>query len=175
MECSGSTFVESCDEPIEIKNVLHVPGLAANLLSVSKIVENGNIVSFDKNGCTIKNSDEKVLLKCKSTCGVYKVEPRNLCMLTKVADSAMDWHRRLGHTNYQTLIKMKKDPSYGINFNDDDKQIKNCEICARGKQTRNSFATSDTKTDRALQLIHYDLAGPMENISYGMTRYCIRF
>jgi hypothetical protein len=31
--------------------VLHVPDLAENLLSVYRIVQNGNVVSFDKNGC----------------------------------------------------------------------------------------------------------------------------
>lgn len=44
VECCGSTFIESQNNPIEIIKVLHVPGLAENLLSVCKIVENGNIV-----------------------------------------------------------------------------------------------------------------------------------
>lgn len=52
----GDTTIKINSETIDIHDVMHVPGLVANLLSVSKIVERGNSVLFDNSGCTIKNS-----------------------------------------------------------------------------------------------------------------------
>lgn len=40
---------------IKLKKVMHVPGLAVNLLSVSQIVQNGNTVVFDARGCSVYN------------------------------------------------------------------------------------------------------------------------
>lgn len=57
VNCVGNALLKVCEKEIEINNVLHVPDLVANLLSVQKIVEKGNNVSFDKNGCVIRNSE----------------------------------------------------------------------------------------------------------------------
>lgn len=93
-------------------------------------------------------------------------------MLAKRADSAMDWHRRLGHINYQTLNKMKNDPTYDISYG---WWPWNKKLQGMPKQTRNSFPKSETKSSRVLELVHSDLAGPMENLSYGMVRYMLVF
>lgn len=65
----------------------------------------------------------------------------------------------------------------GINFNDDDAEIKNCETCVRGQQTREKFEKSDSKTNEILELIHSDLMGPMETPSMrgGGAKYILIF
>lgn len=175
VESVGSTTICADDGKIAVDRVLHVPGLAVNLLSVSKIVERGNSVLFNKEGCFIKNSGNEMVASCKSTNGIYRIEAAGVCMLTKHKATAMEWHRKIGHVNYQTLVKMKNDPAYGIAFSDDDHQVKNCEVCARGKQSRKSFPMSETSSQKILQLVHTDLAGPMENKSFGLTRYMLTF
>lgn len=171
----GEATIEPNGKPIEIKNVLHVPELAVNLLSVSRIAENGNVVIFDKKGCTIKNEKDEVLAYCKQANGVYRLETKRMCMLAKSTNTAMEWHRRLGHVNFQTLKRMKSNPMYGIKFDDDGNEVQNCVVCAKGKHTRNSFTKSETTTKQVLELVHSDLAGPMENISYGGAKYMLVF
>lgn len=146
------------------------------MLSVSKIVKKGNAVLFDKTGCTIRNANKEILLKCKPTGGVYRVETNEMCMLAKKSKTAKQWHRGLGHVNFQILQRMKNNPSYGISYEDDDHEIRNCEVCAKGKHTRTPFAhKSETSTKQVLELMHSDLGGPMENTSYGGAKYMLAF
>lgn len=175
VESVDSTTICADDGTIAVDRVLHVPGLAVNLLSVSKIVEHGNSVLFNKEGCFIKNSGNEMVASCKSSNGIYRIEAAGVCMLAKHKATAMEWHRKMGHINYQTLVRMKNDPAYGIAFSDDDHEIKNCEVCARGKQSRKTFPVSETSSQKILQLVHTDLAGPMENKSFGLTRYMLTF
>lgn len=70
----------------------------------------------------------------------------------------MTWHRRHGHVNFQVLVKMKNNKEYGIDFDDNDKEIKEFEFLARGKQTRRQFPISETISKLPLELIHSDLA-----------------
>lgn len=84
VKCVGSTTIKTADTPIAINKVLHVPGLAANLLSVSKMVENGNsVLLFNKEGCTIRNSENEMLVNVKQTGGIYRLDTKNVCMLAK--------------------------------------------------------------------------------------------
>lgn len=53
---AGSTVLKLHNNEIPVNNVLHVPGLSANLLSVYHIASKGNSVTFDSNGCVIKNA-----------------------------------------------------------------------------------------------------------------------
>lgn len=102
----GSTLLNISDNEIVANNVLHVPQLSVKLLSVSKIVENGNEVIFSKNGCVIRNESGAVIAKCKAEIGVYKIlMKRDNCLLTKKHDTAYTWHRRLGHVNYEAVQK----------------------------------------------------------------------
>lgn len=172
----GKATIKTSNNEIAIKKVLHVPELAVNLLSVSKIVEGENEVLFNKHGCFIYDGDGNLLLKCKETNGIYKVNTnRNVCMLAKKTDNAMLWHRRLGHINFQSLKKMRDEAVHGIEFADDDTFIKRCEVCARGKQTRNSFGLSETHTTKLLEIIHSDVCGPMQNKSINGSRYMLTF
>ena len=44
-----------------LKNVLLIPKLAYNLLSISKVSEKGKMVKFDESGCEIINADAKCI------------------------------------------------------------------------------------------------------------------
>lgn len=57
VSCAGDiqieTAINGCSYDITVKDVLCVPDLTTNLLSVSQLINNGNKVSFKKNGCYI--------------------------------------------------------------------------------------------------------------------------
>lgn len=172
----GDTLLKVDDNNIVANNVLHVPTLSVNLLSVSKIVEHGNTVLFTRDGCIIKNQNGAVIAKCKAENGVYKLKAKTgSCLLTKRSESAYDWHRRLGHLNFDAMTKMKNGVVSGLNFGGDDTEIRNCETCARGKLARLPFKRSKSESKEILELIHSDIVGPMEVESIGRAKLLITF
>lgn len=82
------------------------------------------------------------MAQCKESDGVYKIRSSNYrCMFTKTENNnkVVDWHRRLGHLNYQSMCKMRDGAVLGIKFKNDPNVLKSCEICPMGKQARLPF------------------------------------
>lgn len=173
---AGETVLNICKNNIPVSNILHVPGLSANLLSVSHIASNGNSVLFDADGCTISNKKNEIVAKCKSENGVYKfcTSSDGACMIARRKETAITWHRRLGHIGFQRMQQMRNAVD-GIEFDDNDDEIKQCITCARGKQARIPFEPSQSKSRGVLELIHTDLMGPMETNSMGGAKYVLTF
>lgn len=73
VKCMGNSILNVNNQTIQVNDILHVPGLSANLLSVSKIVSQGNRVVFDADGCKIYNRDKEIIASCKAQNGVYKL------------------------------------------------------------------------------------------------------
>lgn len=174
---AGKTTLNTNGKEIVVKEVLHVPALSANLLSVHDIASHGNSVLFDTNGCTIRNANDEIVLQCKPTNGVYKVgtNANAVCMQSKHTVSSYTWHRRLGHTGLQRMKQMRDGAVDGLSFSEESQEIKNCETCAYGKQSRASFGKSERQSKAVLELIHSDIMGPMESNSIGGARYILTF
>jgi hypothetical protein len=95
--------------------------------------------------------------------------PNNIYILDEVKgekccmgqiDQSWLWHRRMGHINFDNLVKInKKQGCKGSSLN--CKTFRSiCKHCQHGKQTRVSFKTKEHSTSKPLQLIHTDLCGP---------------
>lgn len=75
--CSGvrDLMVNFGNEVRQLKNVLFVPQIATNLISVSKLVESGLTIEFGSHGCSIYDSkvsgNRLALVGCKN--GIYKL------------------------------------------------------------------------------------------------------
>jgi hypothetical protein len=92
------------------QDVLLVDGLKHNLLSVSQMCDIGCEVLFTSKDCKIKslNSGQVVAKGIRTENNVYVLkENREECHLRKHDESWL-WHRRLGHLNFDHLIKLKK-------------------------------------------------------------------
>lgn len=174
---SGKLKIVINQREIEVNNVLHVPELSANLLSVDQITRNGNKVTFNNGECSIYNRHDECVVKAKGTDGIYKIKcSKARSLLSKCSSSsALTWHRRVAHINYTDLCRMRDGIVDGIKFEDDEIAVKNCQSCAEGKQTRDSFNHKSTRAHNKLDLIHSDLCGPMENVSIGGARYILTF
>jgi len=61
------------EDTVLVTNVLHVPDLTTNLLSVSKITQRGRTVIFDKKKCTIYDEDKNILATATEDHGMYKL------------------------------------------------------------------------------------------------------
>ena len=78
-------------------------------------------------------------------------------------ESLMHFHKSLAHLNYDTIIRMAKDPASGIQLTDELRA--NCLACAQGKQTKNPQSRKDTGRNAPIDVIGgficSDLKGPM--------------
>ena len=57
----------------------------------------------------------------------------------------LQFHRRLGHLCYDTIVKMTRDPASGIKLTDTKRVT--CLACAQGKQTKNRQYSRDSGTN----------------------------
>ncbi|KAG5674318.1 hypothetical protein PVAND_004295 [Polypedilum vanderplanki] len=173
----GTSNIRVYNGEVEVKDVHYVPKLATNLLSVSKITQSGNKVIFEKNECRIINGSNELVAKCEVQNGIYKlVNEQSLSMLADSKQNALvKWHRRFGHANYRTLVQMKNGGVTGMKFSQNEDAIKNCKVCCEGKQYTLPYKSSKSSTNDVLEIIHSDLAGPMENLSNGKARYILTF
>lgn len=180
--CSGdirlTTRVKTITHEVEIKNVLCIPTLTTNLLSVSRMIANGNRVSFNKNGCYIYNTQNVCIGEASLENDVYRLNiDASKQLLAAVAQTSCNtWHRRLGHINMNDLEKMKKGAVKGVTYQDKQNiSQSSCVVCCEGKQSRLPFSASTSTSSRVLEVVHTDLCGPMEKKSLGLARYYLLF
>lgn len=93
--CSGDAEITtSHNYNITVKNMLCVPSLTTNLLSVSELIKNGNSVVFEPNKCLIRNQLGGLVAEADLIDGVYRVNLQTQnCLLTSTQVSGETWHR----------------------------------------------------------------------------------
>lgn len=167
-----------------IKDVMYVPELTANLLSVSTLTERGYCVVFDNNRCTLYDSEQfhvkgDVVTTASKTSGMYRLDTVNTkvqnCALTTSMNMHELWHKRLGHLNRKSMGLLRDGYVTGVSFKKGENSPP-CQACLKGKQARQPFPRSEHKlADNKLVLIHTDVAGPMHIESYSGHRYFLTF
>lgn len=116
-----------------MNDVLYIPDLRRNLLSVSAITENNGEIES------------------------YLVEENKLKL----------WHRKLGHMGLENLKKLTE-LSTGMTLN--KKEINNLEVCEVCLQ---AFNTVRKSAKRPLEIIHSDICGPIEPITWDGKSYIL--
>jgi hypothetical protein len=159
----GKGMVSLSNGKGKAQDVLLVDGLKHNLLSVSQMCDRGCEVLFTSKDCKIKsvNSGQVVAKGTRTENNVYVLkENREECHLSK-HDERWLWHRRLGHLNFDHLIKLKNLEAVKDLPRISKPQDSVCKPCQVGKQNRTQFKSkSFTSTEKPLQLVHMDLCGP---------------
>lgn len=100
------------NEEIEITliDVLFVPEITANLISVKKITEKGISVIFNGNTCVLRNSEKGYLIG-KFDNGTYKLSSNKYaCASYQVSDALCvhEWHKKLAHRHLGDVRKFLK-------------------------------------------------------------------
>lgn len=163
---------------IPVKDVLFVPNLESNLLSVKQLTKQGNVVTFQGENCIISKSNVEVargsvrndLFKqdCSEKANVAKHEHHKNCIHL--------WHRRLGHRDPEAIRKLcQKQLADGIEI-DSCNEISKCVSCNKGKMQRKSFPNySEHRTVQPLELVYSDVCGPMNTLTSGQKKYFLTF
>ncbi|GBP23617.1 Retrovirus-related Pol polyprotein from transposon TNT 1-94 [Eumeta japonica] len=158
----------------QIEEVMCVPSLTTNLLSVSQLINKGNKVSFRESGFDIYNRMENLVATGTLVNGVYKLNTPVHLSAAAVVSNEM-WHRRLGHVNSTYLNKMQNAVE-GLSIEEEaDISKSSCVTYCKGKQSRLLFPSNGNRCTQLLNVVHTDVCGPMENVSIGGSRYFIIF
>lgn len=166
----GVISLDCVEGPVDVQEVLEVPDLAANLLSVSKICSKGFTVKFTASGCTVLDENGQVFASGTAEGGLYRL---NRQVQNAFLSSELEvWHRRLGHLNVQSLKQLKQMVT-GFELN--KMENLNCVACFQGKHSRDPFPNSESRASKPLELVHTDLCGPFEVPSLAGSRYFVSF
>ena len=165
------------DQKLIMKDVLYVPKLKGNLISVSKLTEQNFELTFNKREGFIKNENGELLITAKKQKNFYivKTEDSNQDIVYKVKEnSKLYWHKRLGHTNERYMDMMLKHQMVDKLNYDSREILEPCVTCIKAKCVRKPFYEIKYKQSNVqLELLHIDLIGPIETESIGGSKYIL--
>ncbi|KAH0773189.1 hypothetical protein KY290_010326 [Solanum tuberosum] len=106
---TGSSILPTTSKPLVLKNVLYVPSLAKNLLSIQRLCADNNcFIQFTDSDFFVKDKkNNTTLLCCNNTGSLYPIcivssRSSNFGLFASVVP-ASTWHQRLGHPGHQSL------------------------------------------------------------------------
>lgn len=145
--------------------------MTKSLLSVGQIAKKGFLVLFDDKQCVIMRKSDRSVVTTGSldpSNNLYRLHLSPVLRydvnLTHATTSDLSqlqlWHRRLAHLNYRGLKFMSDHQmTTGLPAMHECDEV--CTGCQLGKQTRERFPRSQTRTSRVLEMVHSDLCGPL--------------
>lgn len=147
-----------------LKNILHIPSITYNLLSVYQLALHKNCsLLFDSKEVTIlENKTKKVLFSSPSRHGMYLLT--STTYLTSSSNSTAQlifktfvdvWHWRLRHPNKSTLYYILST----CNLPALNTTLSNCIDCLVNKSHKFLFSMSLSKSDASLDLVYSDIWG----------------
>nr|KYP59134.1 Retrovirus-related Pol polyprotein from transposon TNT 1-94 [Cajanus cajan] len=125
-----------------ISNVLYIPKMKSNLLSLGQLLEKGYTMTLKDKVLKVFYVNDKLILKAPlSSNRTFKVGIKvdgHQCLVSRVAHKSWTWHQRYGHLNFKSLYMLSK---IGIVTGLPTIKTPNelCSECLTSKQTRNSF------------------------------------
>ncbi|MCO5565008.1 hypothetical protein L7F22_018678 [Adiantum nelumboides] len=168
-----------------LPDVLYVPGIKKNLLSVSSLAKNGLRVIFEDDRCIVRDRENGYSLVTTGTLenGLFvldRYEKQIQACIAETKTQAMQdaelWHARFGHVGYGSLMTLQRH-----NMVHDLSLLEMpprhvCEGCVLGKMHRFAFSQDGSvRATRKLQLVHSDVCGPMRTPSVGNSLYFVTF
>jgi len=182
---TGTLVLEGPEHQVVLREVLYVPDLYTNVLSVSKLTETDNLaVVFTKSEGIVKpyEGSSRVLLRAKKCDGLYLIDMSrskvSVCMHVSNANEHVScfsgsaspgcelsvlWHNRLGHPSQQMTRKLTmSDTVCGLpSFETLVPAFKHpCHDCLAGRFTAKPRTQPAERPTSALELIYADLTGP---------------
>lgn len=198
----SSVMTDSNKHSFLLKNLLHVPHIKKNLLSVSRFASDNKVYfEFHPDFCLVKDQlTHRILLKgtldhglykfslltskknsCSSPSHVSDASPKrpsvSLAMVNTASTSKKSvplttWHNRLGHASFS--ITRKALDRCHVSYLDDVNNTL-CTACMMGKSHKLPFPISESNASVPFQVIHSDLWGPSPIKSHNGFCYYVNF
>lgn len=159
-ERSGTIEFEKC----ELTEVLYVPELRKNLLSVNAICEKGGKVTFSKNEVSVTKDGREIVRGTQKGNGLFAINFSENPEVYLADKTCWNWHEKLGHLGAKNVLRLAN-MSEGIKLTPDEINQLNtdCVACIKGKQVRLPFPGKRQRASRVLELIHADLSGKISH------------
>ena len=175
VEAIGDATLQVGNVKIPLSDVLHVPNLSRNLLSIPALTEDGARVIFEQSGATIVQQDGS-MVKSKTNQRKKRWEIQGHSLAATLSDAlegiseeatqapastasstqSKIWHERFAHPGRN---KTKQIQAHYLGKNIQlEHEAKDCNCCSQAKQTRARMPSSKTERAQApLELVHIDL------------------
>jgi hypothetical protein len=174
--------IEFTNESFE--NVLHVPKLSFNLLSVymmmnsntrKKLIITPNSVDIYDMQTQSRVATDEVNHQSRLYTFYDFIEHDFALLLTHANENSRIWHEKFGHLNFRYMQQLsKKKMVYGLPDIHFSKGV--CEGCVLRKHPQEKFDKGMSWEDSApLYLIHSDLMGPFPHPSINKVRFFLIF
>jgi hypothetical protein len=162
---------------MRMKDVLFVPGLKKNLVSISSLDKKGFRVAFIDGEFIMwykgKTIEDAVVIGTKEG-GLYKLKGHSDVALTHSTEIPCElWHRILAHINYKALPYVSKVVIGLPELKVDHEGV--CKGCAQGNNIKNTFPKNNNKAEGILELVHSNVCGPMPSTSLRRYVYYVSF
>ncbi|CAL2270573.1 unnamed protein product [Prunus armeniaca] len=173
----GSLVIDTNKGRKYVREVMYLPGLKENLLSVGQMDEHGYFLVFGGGMCSVYDgpSLESLVMKVKKKVNrcypLVLLSENQVVLKASVTHSTETWHKRFGHLHFGGLKQLRdKEMVHGLPQLEDYSGV--CEGCQFGKQHREEFPRNQAQRATApLELVHVDLCGPMRNDSIAGNKY----
>jgi hypothetical protein len=170
-------FTTSLGTPITLSNVLHIPQVKTRFMSTRALAQKGAEVSFTQSSFKIVVNQHRVAEGYLED-NLYWLDASSIGLNAHVKSAATldTWHQRMGHMSHAALKSYGPSALTGMDLDSSTTAPTVCRGCEVGKSTCKPFSASSTKrTSAILEVVHSDLAGPMQTKSLQGSYYTATF
>ena len=170
---SGKSTMSSPSKSFILNQILLVPEITKNLLSVHRFCRDNNVFfEFHDFFFLVKDYLGNVLHRGPLLNGLYSfsMSLANLRpqVFSSVRVSAKLWHQRLGHASLPVMNK-------AVSFPNSSNKMPICSHCQMAKSHALPFSHKHISASKPLELLYSDVWGPAPTISTTGARYYISF
>ena len=164
---------------IIVENVLYVPGLKTNLMSLGQLLEKGFSTKMEDSCLSVFDQYKRTVIQAKlSHNRTFQIGTKTLkhqCFSTVEAKAEWLWHQRFCHLNFRDLHQLGSNQMVSglpkINVLEEV-----CRDCVQCKKTRKRFSKwLPIKTTEKLGLVYSDVCGPTQVETPGGNKYFCTF
>lgn len=159
---------------VSLMEALYVPSFSQDIFSVKAATAQGATVIF-------KEGQNRLIHKNGTSFDIHTHD--RLFYLSTMDDAdkcnacydIQTWHEILGHCNYDDVLKLEN-VTEGMKIKTRSEKPKmTCEVCIKGKFAQSRNRDPDEKAKGILELVHADLAGPIEPAGKDGFKFALAF
>ncbi|XP_058784891.1 uncharacterized protein LOC131659762 [Vicia villosa] len=156
-----------------IKDVLYIPGIKCNLLSVGQLLEKGYNIRLEDKILRVVDASGVLILKAPmATNRTFKVELKVLehrCLATAASREKWLWHYRLGHLNFRDLKALQQEGMVtGLPHINIPAEL--CEECRKDEVFdvfKRFKSMAERQCGRKLKVLKTDGGGEYTSVAFG--------
>jgi len=161
-----------------LENALFIPSYPHDIFSVQSATTRGATVTFQPDHAELVYKDGTKFNILKNGrlyyLDVCDAISRDCVDCVNYARDVNDWHEILGHCSYDDILKLEGVVD-GMQVTGKPGKPGDCNVCLLGKMTQGRNRKPRARSTMPLQLVHTDLAGPIEPVSADGFKYAIAF